>query len=84
MDFPFTSEEAAKKIGKIAFYNLTVRAEYIEMMSAAFLRMTDVDPRDVELVEQRFDDGLTTWHFQERPKHLRRSHASQVTDPSDS
>lgn len=73
MNFPFTSEEVAKKVGKISFYTLTVRAEYIEMMSAAFLRMTDVDPRDVELVEQRFDNGLTTWRFQERPKELQRS-----------
>lgn len=82
MDFPFTSEEVAEKVGKIVFYALTVRIEHIEMMSAAYLRMTNVDPRDVELVEQRFDNGLTTWHLQARTKNLRRADGSEITDPS--
>lgn len=45
---------------------LGIRAKYLEMLAAAYLLHTGLLPQNCELVEQRHDDGMTTWFYREK------------------
>jgi hypothetical protein len=46
---------------------LEKRSAHLEMYAAAYFKVTDIDPRDVELVEMR-DGNLIRWIFREKTK----------------
>ena len=57
--------EWMKKINDHVQDTLDIRNEYIEMMAMAYLKMTDIHPSEVELVEER--EGLRTrWYFRRK------------------
>ena len=57
--------EWMKKINDHVQDTLDIRNEYIEMMAMAYLKMTDVHPSEVELVEEK--EGLRTrWYFRRK------------------
>ena len=43
-------------------HRVMLRGEHLERMCAAYLLATDIDPRDVVLVEEQYD-LMTTWRF---------------------
>lgn len=46
---------------------METRAHYLEMMAAAYFKVTDIDPREAELVEER-RDGAIVFYFRKKPE----------------
>lgn len=59
------SVDISDRIQEIMAQAGNIRAEHIENMVAAYLLKTDIDPRNVELVEERQGDRIV-WYFRER------------------
>ena len=45
------------------------RGMNLDMLAAAFIKETNLDPRECELVEQSHADGKVTWFFRKRESH---------------
>lgn len=66
---------------------LRTRRSYLEVMTAAYVRKTDVPVEQVELVEESklSEDGILTitWHFRRRPADdCDQTYHARTDDPS--
>ena len=55
-------EEIQSGIAEVTEKAAFIRAEHIEMMAAAYIKKTCIDPRDVVLIEEH-KGNLITWYF---------------------
>jgi hypothetical protein len=62
-----TEKEAVDYAFKYVEKVYGIRMQYLEMMAASFALHTNIPVDECELVEQRHDDGRTSWYFQKRP-----------------
>lgn len=59
-------EAIQRKINNHINKTLDQRQEYIEMMAMAYLKLTDIHPSEVELVEDRSEPLVTRWYFRRK------------------
>jgi hypothetical protein len=53
------------KLSEIVIEAIRIKNEHLEMMAAAYLLKTQIDPREVELVEQHLGTKIV-WYFRKR------------------
>lgn len=60
-----TTTDPAEEIHRTTAAVLSRRRQYLETLAAAYALATDLDPTEVELVEEHKEWGIT-WHFRRR------------------
>jgi hypothetical protein len=66
IDFEVRDAGLQEKINDHINKLMEKRTEYIEMMAMAYLKLTDIHPLEVELVEERTSSLVTKWYFRRK------------------